>query len=98
MPILHTAHLTCRADVIEQFRARLLRHAATTLEREPGCSRFDIHQETERPEIFLLIEIYDDEAALQAHRDAEHYAVFREDVKDWIAKREWWFWEALATG
>ncbi len=97
MPILHTAHLTCRPECVEPFRERLLRHAANTLRLEPGCSRFDVHQETERPEIFLLIEIYDDEAALQAHRDAAHYAQFRADVQDWIERREWWFWEPLAT-
>jgi len=98
MPILHTAHLTCRKDVIDAFRTRVLRHAANTLKREPGCSRFDVHQETERPEIFLLFEIYDDAAALQAHRDAAHYAQFRAEVKDWIEQREWWFWEPLIAG
>lgn len=97
MPVTHTAHLTCRKEFVEPFRARLLRHAANTLAREPGCSRFDVHQETQRTEIFLLIEIYDDEAALQAHRDSEHYAQFRADVKDWLEQREWWFWEPLST-
>jgi quinol monooxygenase YgiN len=91
--IFHTAHLTCRADVVEAFKARLLRHARTTLEREPGgCLRFDVHQETNDPRLFLLLEEYADDQALGAHRAAAHYRAFREDTKDWVTDRKWWFW------
>jgi quinol monooxygenase YgiN len=91
--IFHTAHLTCRADVVDAFKARLLRHARTTLEREPGgCLRFDVHQETNDPRLFLLLEEYADDHALDAHRAAAHYKAFREDTKDWVTDRKWWFW------
>jgi hypothetical protein len=46
--------------------------------------------------LFLLIEVYADEAALDAHRKSSHYLQFREDVKDWVVERTWWFWEKLA--
>jgi quinol monooxygenase YgiN len=91
--IFHTAHLTCRTDVVEAFKARLLRHARTTLEREPGgCLRFDVHQERNDPRLFLLLEEYADDQALDAHRAAAHYKAFREDTKDWVTDRKWWFW------
>ncbi len=92
MPILHTAHLRVRPDAVETFRARLLRHAATTLAEESGCSRFDVFQETSDSALFLLIEIYDDEAALELHRNSAHYLAFRADVKDWVEERQWWYW------
>lgn len=95
MPLVHTAHLRVRADVIAQFRERLLRHARTTLEVEPGCHRFDIHQETSSPGLFFLYEVYTDEAALEAHRAAPHYLAFREGVKEWVTERTWWFWSKL---
>jgi quinol monooxygenase YgiN len=55
--IFHTAHLRVRPDALETFRERVLRHASTCLNAEPGCHRFDIYQETENSTLFLLIEI-----------------------------------------
>ncbi|WP_445502496.1 putative quinol monooxygenase [Microvirga sp. G4-2] len=92
MSLLHTAHLKVREDVIEPFRARLERHAAISLEREDGCLRFDFFQERDDPTLFLLIEIYADDAALEVHRKSSHYLAFREDVRDWVMDRKWWFW------
>jgi (4S)-4-hydroxy-5-phosphonooxypentane-2,3-dione isomerase len=92
MPLIHTAHLRVREDAVPQFRARLLRHARTTFDAEPGCHRFDVHQEKGDASLFFLYEVYTDEAALAAHRAAPHYLAFREDVKDWVTERTWWFW------
>lgn len=93
--IFHTAHLTCHDDVVDRFKARLLRHARTSLEREPGgCLRFDIQQETTNPALFLLIEEYTDETALEAHRASAHYKAFREETQEWVIERKWWFWSA----
>jgi autoinducer 2-degrading protein len=95
MPLVHTAHLRVRAALVMQFRERLLRHARTTCEAEPGCHRFDVHQETSDPTLFFLYEVYTDQAALDAHRVAAHYLAFREDVKDWVTERTWWLWTEL---
>lgn len=65
---------------------------------EPGCHRFDVHQETNDPTLFLLIEIYADEIAFEAHRSSAHYLAFREDVKDWVTERSWWHWTELESG
>lgn len=97
--IFHSAHLTCREDAIDRFKERLARHARTSLEREPGgCLRFDVHQEKANPALFLLIEEYADDEALEAHRASAHYKAFREDSKDWVIERKWWFWSAASTG
>ena len=89
MAVLHTAHLRAKPDDVEAYKARLLRHARTSLDREAGCRRFDVHQSTEDLALFLLIEIYDDDAAFDAHRTSAHYLAFREDAKDWVVKRDW---------
>lgn len=93
--VFHTAHLEVRREVVEPFRNRILRHARISREREPGCHRFDIHQHTTKPTLFLLIEIYADDAAFEAHRTSAHYREFREDVKDWVVDRTWWYWSKL---
>jgi quinol monooxygenase YgiN len=94
MPVLHTAHLRVRVDVIEPFRTRLMRHADISLEREKGCHRFDVFQDRDDPTLFLLVEIYEDNAALEIHRTSQHYLAFREDVREWVIDRKWWFWVA----
>jgi autoinducer 2-degrading protein len=91
--LVHTAQLRVGPDVVGRFRARLLQHAEATLARELGCHKFDIHQERRDRGLFLLIEWYDDEAALQVHRESEHYLSFTRDVKDWVIERHWWFWD-----
>jgi autoinducer 2-degrading protein len=96
MAIFHTAHLRVREDIIEQFRNRLQRHARISRDNEPGCHRFDVHQEAGDPALFLLIEIYADEVAFDLHRNSPHYLQFREDVKEWVIDRKWWYWKFLA--
>lgn len=95
--LLHTAHLTVRLDVVDRFKERILRHARTSLQQEPGCRRFDVHQETGDPTLFLLIEVYADAAALETHRQSAHYKAFRADTQDWVVDRKWWFWSTTGA-
>lgn len=95
MGVLHTAHLRVHAEVVERFKARLLRHARISVTQEPGCSRFDVRQERSDPTLFLLEESYADEAAFEVHRTSPHYLAFREDVKEWVVERTWWYWNPL---
>lgn len=41
--------------------------------REPGCLFYAAHRDAENENRFLLYEQYEDEAALQAHADSEHF-------------------------
>lgn len=44
---------------------------------EAGCMRFNVLQDGQDPNIYYFYEVYRDEAALEAHRAAPHYAVWR---------------------
>jgi (4S)-4-hydroxy-5-phosphonooxypentane-2,3-dione isomerase len=44
---------------------------------EPGCLRFNVLQDAQDQDVYYFFEIYRDEAALEAHRAAPHYAVWR---------------------
>ena len=44
---------------------------------EPGCLRFNVLQDDKDPNVYYFYEVYKDEAALEAHRAAPHYAVWR---------------------
>lgn len=90
--VYHTAHLRVHPEVIEQFRARLLRHARTSLDAEQGCLAFDVYEEKANPGLFFLYEVYEDDDALSTHRSSPHYLAFRDDLEDWVAERIWYFW------
>jgi len=95
MPIFHTAHLRVRDDVVKSFFDRLMQHARTSLDKEIGCQRFEVYQDTNDPALFLLIETYTDQTAFDEHRNSPHYLKFREDVKNWVDERKWWYWRGL---
>ena len=44
---------------------------------EPGCLRFNVLQDSADPNVYYFLEIYQDEAAVEAHRTMPHYAVWR---------------------
>ena len=54
-------------------------HAARTL--EPGCRRFEVTQLTGRPNVFTLAELYDDSAALEAHRLTPHFLLLKQQLE-----------------
>ena len=43
---------------------------------EPGCLRFNVLQDTQDENLYYFFEVYKDEAAVEAHRAAPHYAVW----------------------
>jgi quinol monooxygenase YgiN len=43
---------------------------------EPGCRMYLAHRSTSDPRRFFLYEQYDDQAALDAHRQAPHFEQF----------------------
>jgi (4S)-4-hydroxy-5-phosphonooxypentane-2,3-dione isomerase len=74
-------NLTARADRLDEFVAGILTNARASLRDEPGCLRFDVHQQVEEPTRFVLHEIYaDGDAFYRAHRSAPHYAAWQEVV------------------
>ena len=60
-----------RADVVETLR--LLTAASR---QEPGCVSYIPHLVEGEPDTVLIYEQYRDDAALNAHRDSEHFKQF----------------------
>src|SRR6202171_657678 len=44
---------------------------------EAGCMRFNVLQDAQDQNVYYFYEVYRDEAALEAHRAAPHYAVWK---------------------
>ena len=68
----------------DSFISAVLDDAVGSVRDEPGCFRFDVLQDESNPNRIHLYEVYQDEAALDAHRQAPHYVKWRSIVKDWF--------------
>ncbi len=53
---------------------------------EPGNVQFDVLQEADSPDCFVLYEVYRDEAGMKAHKATPHYARWAEAVAAWMAE------------
>ena len=53
--------------------AELLQELAGPSRDEPGCRFYQPCRDHENPLVFLIFEIYDDEAALDAHAASDHF-------------------------
>ena len=74
----------------ERFIEATLDDARGSVADEPGCFRFDVLQDDSDPDLIHLYEVYADEAALEAHRQAPHYETWRSiavDLFDGAPKR-----------
>ena len=55
--------------------------------KEPGCREFNISVIANRPNHVFLYEVYDNEAALNAHRQTEHFKKYQAATANMIADR-----------
>ncbi|HEX3860240.1 MAG TPA: putative quinol monooxygenase [Stellaceae bacterium] len=61
----------------ERFLKAIEADAIGSERDEAGCVRFNVLHDQQDPNVYYFYEVYRDEAALEAHRAAPHYAVWR---------------------
>ena len=54
--------------------------------REPGNLRFDLLQQSDDPARFMVYEAYESAEASAAHKETNHYLVWRETVQGMMAE------------
>ena len=62
----------------DALAALLTEQAGVVMKAEPGCLVYRPHRSTTDPELFVFYEVYEDEAAFEAHRRAPHLAAYRQ--------------------
>jgi autoinducer 2-degrading protein len=66
-----------KPELREKF-LKAIEHDTLGSERdEPGCLRFNVLRDEKDENVYYFYEVYKDQAALEAHRAAPHYAVWR---------------------
>jgi autoinducer 2-degrading protein len=66
-----------KPDARERFLKAIEVDALGSERDESGCMRFNVLQDARDQNVYYFYEVYRDEAALEAHRAAPNYAVWR---------------------
>jgi quinol monooxygenase YgiN len=75
------------APYVEAFAAAIGSNARASRETECGCRQFDVCRDPADPALFLLYELYDDEAAVAAHLRSPHFLAMDSAARDWVAAK-----------
>ena len=84
MLVVHV-HVHVKPECVEAFKEATRLNARLSL-LELGVLRFDVLQRQDDPTRFVLVEVYRDTEAAAAHKQTQHYPVWREAVAPMMAK------------
>jgi quinol monooxygenase YgiN len=85
-PYINAVELDIVPAEFDKFKAAILANAAASV-KEPGCRQFDVLLEESNPHHVFLYEVYDNAAALEAHRATAHFKTYAATTGPMIAKR-----------
>jgi (4S)-4-hydroxy-5-phosphonooxypentane-2,3-dione isomerase len=72
---------------IDKFLEALKENGDATI-KEPGCRQYDILQLASDPNQVHIYEVYENDAAVQAHRATDHFKKYLATTKDMVVKRQ----------
>lgn len=84
MLIVHV-HVHVKPDQVEAFKQASLENARNSIQ-EPGVARFDVIQQQDDPERFVLVEVYRTANDPARHKETSHYQKWRDTVADMMAE------------
>ena len=84
MLVVHV-HVHVQSDQIEAFKQASLENARNSVQ-EPGIARFDVIQQQDDPERFVLVEVYRTADDPARHKETAHYEKWRDTVADMMAE------------
>lgn len=76
-----------KPEHIDAFAVAIAENARLSRETEPGCHQFDVCRDAAEPGLFFLYELYDDDAAIQAHLATAHYQQMNAQTLAWVASK-----------
>jgi (4S)-4-hydroxy-5-phosphonooxypentane-2,3-dione isomerase len=67
-----------KPELTEEFKGAILRNAELSVQRDPGCVRFDVLRQEDDPTRWFFYEVYEKEQAWVDHRKSAHFLAFME--------------------
>jgi (4S)-4-hydroxy-5-phosphonooxypentane-2,3-dione isomerase len=84
---VNAVDLDIKPEDTEKYLAALRENGAESV-KEPGCREFNIHTQANNPNHVFIYEVYDNAAALEAHRTTDHYKKYAAATANMVAKRD----------
>lgn len=84
MLIVHV-HVRVKLEGVEAFKQATIENARQSV-KEPGIARFDVVQQTDDPNRFVLVEVYRSADAPAQHKETAHYRKWRDTVAPMMAE------------
>jgi autoinducer 2-degrading protein len=81
------AYLTAKPGKEAEFQEKMTAQANRCLANEPGCLQFDVARDPKDPTRLVMLEVYQDEAAIKAHQESQHFKDFRPVITELVADR-----------
>jgi quinol monooxygenase YgiN len=83
---INAVELVIIPSEMPKFLEAIKENAANAV-KEPGCREFNVSVLANRPNHVFLYEVYDNEAALNTHRQTEHFKKFAATTASMVADR-----------
>ena len=88
MAIALIVHLDIRPEDFDQFVKIVRAHGDYSLNTEEGCRSFQVMLPIDEADKVILVEVYDDNNALESHWKSAHMQAYRDKTKDMIVRRQ----------
>jgi (4S)-4-hydroxy-5-phosphonooxypentane-2,3-dione isomerase len=86
-PYINAVDLDIVPDQVAGFMAAIKENGENAI-KEPGVREFNITTLASNPNHVFLFEVYENEAAFQAHRATDHFKKYQATTANMIAKRD----------
>ena len=91
-----SVRLKVKAEHLDHFTALLLDNAKAARELERGCRGFDVLVDPKDRAQLMLYEVYESEAAFEAHQQTPHFKKYFAERVPLLESRERFFWRRAA--
>jgi quinol monooxygenase YgiN len=88
--------LVIKPDQVDRFMSMLLENAKAARETEPGCRQFDVLVDPRDRTRLMLYEVYEDEAAFQAHQQTAHFKKYIGEAVPLLQSRDRFIFRRVA--
>lgn len=85
--VISAVDLEISPDHLQAFIAAVKENAAATIQ-EAGCRQYDVIQSTTNPHQISIYEVYENDAAVQAHRASGHFKKYLATTGKMVVKRQ----------
>lgn len=91
-PLVLQVAIRIKPENVDAFMAQVLENARAA-RSEPGCRQFEVLVDPEDKTRVMLFEVYDDQAAFEAHQAGTAFKKYLANAVPLLASRERQFWK-----